>query len=129
MSVDGAGERDAGNRGDGCGLRGAASLAIAAWRRRRVPNLLAGIQTQREHAAALIRIDIGAEAVRDHDAAEIREGDIDVGAVRGRPPLHPTVGAALTDAHAPEHFALIIGIDGMYAARLLPRHQSAMPVR
>src|SRR5579859_3369366 len=116
MAVDRSRERNAGDRGNGGRLRGTTTLAIAAGRRRRVPNLLAGIETQREHPAAFFRIDVGAEAIRNDDASQIGQRDIDIGAVRCRAPLHATISAALTHTNAPDLLALIVGIDGVYEA-------------
>ena len=96
---------------------------LAAGNGRRVPHSFAVIEPQREHAATLTRIRIGRCGVIQHDSLDIGDGNIDIGLIRGRAPLHPAHRAAFADAHLPEHFALLIGIERMHHPGLLAGEQ------
>ena len=106
MAVDRSGEHHARNGADRGRLSGTATLAIAARRRRRVPDLLAGLEAKREHAAATFGIGIGHHAVGNRDPADVGQRHVDIGLVGGRAPLHAAIDAALADAFLPEHCAI-----------------------
>src|SRR5262249_45952800 len=91
----------------------------AAWRRRREPDALAVLEAEREKAAAHFGIRLGRSAVRNVDAADVGQRDVDVGLIRGRAPLHAAVDPALADARLPQDGAVPIGINGMDDARFL----------
>ena len=101
---------------------------VAAPDGRRVPHPLAVGEAQREHAAALLRVGVGAVAVGQHDAADVRVGHVDVHAVGGRAPLHAAHRAALADARLPDDCAVAIGIERVHDARFLSRDERPAPV-
>src|ERR1035438_3113375 len=106
------------NQRHGRRLRGAASR-LAATRRRRGPDALSGGQLQREHPARLVEV-LGGIVVRD--------SHVDILAIRRVAPLHSSERTAFAYAHAPQHFALLVRIDGVHHPGLLPGNQRALAV-
>src|SRR5438046_1655233 len=78
MPVDRPGKGHARNGTDRGRLSGTAPGPVIARWRRRVPDSLAGIEAESEHAAADLRIGFGGRAVRDIDPSDIRERHVDI---------------------------------------------------
>src|SRR6266850_1687666 len=116
-------ERDAWNCAHGSRLRGTAPFLVTAFRRRRVPDSLAAIQTKGKHTSARFRIGIRARTVRKRDTTDVRQRDGDIRLVRGRAPLNAPKSPALSDTRRPQNCAFAIRIDSVNDTGFLSCHQ------
>ena len=136
--VEPAREYHAGDRGDGGGLRGAASRDIAAAGVRRPPNLFSGLQLQRQQTAARFAVQekrqawIARHGLRawgsrgNHVDFDVGHGDVDIVLIRRDAPLHAAELAAVSDPLLPDDLAGAIGIERGHDAGFLAGDQDAL---
>src|SRR5690348_5765294 len=123
MAVEGTGEGDTGNGGDGGGLRGTAAGFIATELRLGVPGLFAVADTEGGEAAALLGI-VAGSAPADY----VGSGGVKLFAVTGHAPLDAAIHAAFSDVHLPKDLAFLVGIESVDHAGLLAGEQNVMVI-
>src|ERR1700733_1664735 len=122
MTVVRSGKYNAGNGGEGRGLRHTALGPGPAWLRRRIPNLFAIRYAESSEAAALRGI--GRQSYLDDRTRrrlpyQVGDRRVDLLPIAGHAPLYAAIGAALADASLPQDLALLIRVQRVNHARLL----------